>query len=500
MARMAGVKDPALDLAIDRSDRMMRFYIGKGAIPYGDHHPWIQNHEDNGKCGMAAVMFNLLGNAAGTEFFSRMSLASHGAERDTGHTGNFFNILWALPGIAQSGPQATGGWMQEFGTWYFDLARRWDNTFIHQGPPEMKNDQYGDWDATGGYLLACAMPLKKICLTGKRPSLAPQLDAAAAQSLIMDGRGWTNKDRFSAYAKLTEAELFARLGSWSPVVRERTAIEFGRRKTDPVPTLIKMLDDPALNTRYGACQALALLKDRAATAVPALKQTLRHDDLWLRVKAADALAAIGRPAMSTVPDLLQMLAKAPSASDPRGMEQRYLSFALFGTMLNNSLEGIDRNLLYAAVRAGLRNQDGRARGTYGSVYKNLTFEEIKPLLPAIRQAIIEPAPSGEMFASGIRLSGCELLAKNRIREGMDFCLQIMNIEEWGKRNRITQCFNILQSYGGAAKPLLPQLRKLEKDLLAHPEATTMKEQIDQCRETIRKIENATETIELRSLD
>ena len=136
MARAAGVKDPAVDRAIERSARLLRFYIGKGAIPYGDHHPWIENHEDNGKCGMAAVLFNLLGEAKGAEFFSRMSVASHGPERDTGHTGNFFNILWAMPGVAQSGPHATGAWMKEFGAWYFDLARRWDGTFLHQGPPE----------------------------------------------------------------------------------------------------------------------------------------------------------------------------------------------------------------------------------------------------------------------------------------------------------------------------------------------------------------------------
>ena len=122
-------------VAIERSAQLLRFYIGKGAIPYGDHHPWIQTHEDNGKCGMAAVMFNLLDEADGAEFFSRMSAASHGPERDTGHTGNFFNILWSLPGVAQSGPSATGAWMEEFGGWNFDLARRWDGTFVHQGPP-----------------------------------------------------------------------------------------------------------------------------------------------------------------------------------------------------------------------------------------------------------------------------------------------------------------------------------------------------------------------------
>jgi hypothetical protein len=105
MARAAGVKDPEVARAIELSARLLRFYTGKGAIPYGDHHPWIENHDDNGKCGMAAVLFNLLGEAKGAEFFSCMSTASHGPERDTGHTGNFFNILWSMPGVALSGPR-----------------------------------------------------------------------------------------------------------------------------------------------------------------------------------------------------------------------------------------------------------------------------------------------------------------------------------------------------------------------------------------------------------
>ena len=75
LAREAGVPDPEVARAIELSARLLRFYIGKGAIPYGDHHPWIENHEDNGKCGMAAVLFNLLGEQNGAEFFSRMSIA-----------------------------------------------------------------------------------------------------------------------------------------------------------------------------------------------------------------------------------------------------------------------------------------------------------------------------------------------------------------------------------------------------------------------------------------
>ncbi len=147
---------------------------------------------------------------------------------------------------------------------------------------------------------------------------------------------------------------------------------------------------------------------------------LRHDDLWLRIKAAEALASIGKPALHTVPELLELLAQVDPERDPRGMQQRYLTFALFENgdgMLSRSLEGVDEELLYKAVRAGLKNQDGRARGSLGSVYRNLSSEKIKPLLPAIYQAIMEPAPSGEMFADSIRVEGLRLLAKHRVKRG-----------------------------------------------------------------------------------
>jgi hypothetical protein len=463
MARTAGVKDPAVDLAIERSARLLRFYIGKGAIPYGDHHPWIENHEDNGKCGMVSVLFNLLGEPKGTEFFSRMSLASHGPERDTGHTGNFFNMLWAMPGVAHSGPQATGAWMQEFGAWYFDLARRWDGSFLHQGPPENGNDSYSGWDCTGAYLLAYAMPLKKIHLTGKKAGAVSQLDATAAQSIVSDGRGWNNKDRNSFYDALSDEQLLERLRNWSPIVRERAAMALGRRKSAPVATLIEMLDAPILNARYGACQGLIFLRGRAAPAVDALQKTLGHEDLWLRIKAAEALAAIGAPAMKAVPQLLELLAQVATKNDPRSMQQRYLTFALFDRdgMLSRSLEGVDRPALFKAVQAGLKNQDGRARGSIGSVYRQLSFEEIQPLLPAIHEAIVQPAPSGEMFADQIRVEGLRLLAQHHIEEGIRALVTYARDQNpWSSQNRTPELMKILLNYGTRAKAVIPDLEKL----------------------------------------
>lgn len=502
MAREVGVKDPALDQAIERSARLLRFYTGKGAIPYGDHHPWIETHEDNGKCGMAAVLFNLLGESKGAEFFSRMSVASHGSERDTGHTGNFFNMLWAMPGIAPSGPQATGAWMSEFGAWYFDLARGADGNFLHQGPPEPDEDSYAGWDSTGGYLLAYAMPLKKLYLTGKKSGTVPQLDATAAQSLIVDGRGWNNKDRNSFYDALTDEQLLERLRSWSPVVRERAAMALGRRKNAPMTHLIEMLDSPSLDARYGACQGLIFLRGRGAPAVDALQKTLSHEDLWLRIKAAEALAAIGAPAAKAVPQLLELLARVDVKNDPRGMQQRYLSFALFDRdgMLGRSLEGVDRPALYNAVRAGLKNEDGRARGSIGSVYRHLTLEEIKPLLPAIHEAIVQPAPSGEMFADGIRVEGLRLLSQHHIEEGMNaLVLYTRDQNPWESQIRTPELMKILLTYGTHARAVIPELTRIanyfdkdEKDFPPH----LMRMKAKSVRDTITAIEASTQAPKL----
>lgn len=503
MARAAGVKDPAIDLAIERSAKLLRFYVGKGSIPYGDHAPWIESHDDNGKNGMAAVLFNLLDETQAAGYFSRMSLASHGAERDCGHTGNFWNITWAMPGVAQAGPQATGAWMNEFGAWYFDLARGFDGGFRHQGPPELKNDSTSSWDATGAYLIAYAMPLKKICLTGKRDNKAPQLGAAEAKQVVIDGRGWSQGDKFTAYDQLSGDELFERLSNWSPMVRERAAMALARRKETPVAAVIKLLDSKDLSTRIGACQAIAQLKGKAEPAVPVLRKALRADDLWLRIKAADALAAIGKPAMAAAPDMLEILAEVDTKNDPRGMQQRYFCFALFesrGGMLARSLDGVNRDVLYKAVRAGLRNEDGRARSTVGSVYRQLSFDEIKPLLPAIHQAVVEPSPSGEMFADGIRMEGLQVMASHHIQEGIEACVNYARSQNpWASEKRTAELMKILCSYGARAKPVVPELNRIADDFAkGEPDfpKTLSLQKAEAIREAIRKIEASNENPEL----
>ncbi|TWT55726.1 DUF6288 domain-containing protein [Allorhodopirellula solitaria] len=505
LAREAGVNHPDLDLAITRSARFLRWYVDKGAIPYGDHEPW-PGHEDNGKCSMVAVMFDLLGDEEASSFFAKMATAAYD-ERERGHTGNFFNILWAMPGVSRCGPLASAAYWKEQ-SWLYDLARQWDGSYPYQGSPygEEEHGKYADFDSTGAYLLAYALPLKSLYITGKKPSSVPPLDQSDVDDVIAAGRGFfatKENDRFR-YQDRSEQDLLGGLTSWSPSVRKRSARELGKRKGDFQPAVLKLIASGDRYSRYGAAEALGQIEPSAdpAASVSALTGALESDDLCLRILAGEAIASIGEPAMSAVPVMLQRLASPDLEQDPRGMEQRFLCFSLFnrrGGLIGGSLDGVDRDLLLRAVRAGLQNQDGRARGSVGTVFKYLTYEEIKPLLPAIHQAIVEPAPSGIMFANQVRLAGVELLAKHRIREGMPLCIEIMEIDKWGKKARITQCLKTLETYGAGAKPVLPQLRELEKDLLAHREHRMLSPIIEQLGDLIEQIENGTEAVELRSL-
>lgn len=505
LARDAGVKDPEIANAIELSARLLRFYTGKGAVPYGDHAAWTETHEDNGKCGMAAVLFNSLGESQSADYFTRMAVASHGNERDCGHTGNYFNLLWSLPAIGQAGPQATGAWMQEFGSWYHDLARRHDGSFTHQGPPEPDHDSYHGWDATGAYLLGYALPLRKIRLTGKVPGVVQPLSLDTAQNIVADGRGWDNKDRKSFYDRLTDAELVERLGSWSPIVRERAAMAISWRKEPPISDVIALLDSDRLEARIGACHALEQLRGDAAPAVPQLLSTLKHEDLWLRVRAASALAAIGTPAISTLPELLELVARAPSAEDPRGMEQRFVAFAVFGQLLPRlkSFDDVDKDQLLKAISQGLQNQDGRARSEISDVYGRLSYQQIQPLMPAILEAIEKPAPSGEMFADGVRLNGLKVLALHHIKEGMQATADYLKTQNpWASEHRTPEILTVLDAYGAEAQVIIPQLEETaasfdqgEVDFPKH----LSKQKAKAVRDAIQKIKSSQDHPDLRSL-
>jgi len=473
LAREAGVKDPELNRAIGRSAGFLRWFVNKGAIPYGDHQPW-PGHEDNGKCSSAAVLFDLLGDRTAAEFFAKMAAAGY-SERERGHTGCYFNFTWSLPGVLRCGPIATGAYFKEL-SWYYDLARGWDGSIAYQGSPagEEEHGTYTGWDCTGSYLLAFAASRKSLYLTGKRPFSTPALTRSQTDEVIAAGRDYFPVDGQSGYDRRTTDQLLAGLSSWSPAVRGRSAEALGKREGDFVPVLLKLLSDPRPQARYGACEALGRLGPRADAAAPQLRALLKDSDPWMQSLAALALPNLS-PQLRTasVDDLLTMSLR-PNPADPRRMAQRAACVALFSpypgrrepkSILTDSLDGVDRKLLYPVIESVLQNEDPVARGSLARVYGKLTDEDLAVLLPAIVKAVEQLAPSNEMFGDGIRLAGLDLLSQRRIREGLPLCVSVIELDRWGAGNRLPKCLEYLSRYGAHAKDYLPQLREMRNSAL-----------------------------------
>jgi hypothetical protein len=502
LAVKCGVKDEEVNKAIAKGTRFFEFYINKGTIPYGDHNPG-SNHAGNGKNGIGAVMFDVQDHVDGAAFFSRMIVASYG-EREMGHTGNYFSYLWGALGAGRAGSAAASAFLNEL-RWYYELSRRWDGSFPYQGASN--DDKYGNWDCTGAYLLAYLLPREALYITGKGRHKEAELTGTALADTLEAGRGFVVPERgITPYLAKSKEALLKDLTSWSPAVRARASEALAKKADDAaVQTVIKMLSAKEANTRYGACVALGDMK--AAAAVPALTEALKSSDVWLRIQATYALSAIGDSARQSASKLLD-LALSSDPNDPREFTQRYICYALFypggamgkAGMFAKSIEGIDRVKLYAVIQRLLKNDDGRARGTLTSIYKQLSYEELKLLLPAIYDSIRYQSPSGEMFASGVRLRGLDLFAKYRIKEGMLLCIHAMDIDKWGKHARIPACLDALETYGAAAKAVLPQLRELEKQIRAHREKS-MGKHADRVAAMIKKLEaSPDDTRPVRTLD
>ncbi len=502
LAREAGVNHPDLDRGIAKAAGFLRWYVHKGAVPYGDHLPFPA-HEDNGKCSAAAVLFDLLGDSEAAEFFAKMATAAY-SERERGHTGNFFNVLWAMQGVARCGPLATGAYQREQ-SWYYDLARRWDASWAYQGSPvgEEESGAYKNWDMSGSHLLDYALPLQSLRLTGKKPFIVKPLDAAQTAEVIASGRDFAYRGDENHYEKRTTEQLLTGLASWSPFVRKRSAEALGKRDRDHVPALLKMLASHDRDARYGAIEALGALGSRADAAAPQLRATLQDRDPWLQCLAAEAIPALGPAARrASVSDLLAMTVRKNPA-DPRHLTARSASVALFAnypgtrgprSLLGDSLEGVDRAQLYPAIRTMLEHEDSIPRGAVSKTFTRLEDRDLVTLLPDIVRAVERLAPSNEMFGDSVRLAGLDLLSRLQIREGLALSEALMEPERWGEKDRTFTCLKYIQRYGTHAKILLPKLRETREYLIK--EKRFKPEFIAEYNEALAAIQSSTNTPEL----
>ncbi|MBI1338090.1 MAG: hypothetical protein GC164_14180 [Phycisphaera sp.] len=469
LARKCGVRDPEVDRVIQKEAYFYKWFVDKGAIPYGDHPP-VENFDNNGVNSQAAVLYNLLGDKEATEYYTRETLASYNV-REMGHTGHFFSWQWGALGANCGGDAAAQSFVKNT-QWFTELERRPNGGFKYQ--PQLSNLDHGhylSWSTTGSRLLQFCLPRKKLYITGKgglciAPITGDDLKAVASEGMF-DPR------------ELPTQELLKSLTSHSPIVRNKAAKELGKRDEDVASQLVTMLDSPDRYARYGACEGLSYAGRGSEQAIDALINVLeKDDDLTVRYYAANAfrkrwdmpnaLGIKGGAIDKAIPALLKQVAIYEPEKDPLGKLARIISDTLFygGSVRGYSgllpkgkgVETVDPKVLIPAIKALLQNPNGAARTNVSCVFDRLTQDELKQVWGDIYYATKYQSPSGSMEAGGVRGNGLKLMADHGVEEGIPVGIDwALRQEGWGNAQRKKSGVPSLLQYGAALKAYVPEI-------------------------------------------
>lgn len=516
LGKKCGVQDSEINPAVERASKFFGYFVDKGAIPYGEHMPWA-NHDNNGKNAMAALLFAVQPDRPReAQFFAKMVTASY-QNREYGHTGQGFSYLWGALGANVGGPDAAAAFFRE-SSWHFDLVRRSDGSFTYDGGEQYgpgktsDNTYYGRSGYYGlspaaTYVLTYALPLKKICLTGRDANQKSWLGKKDIGEAVASGR--FDLDRRTK----STAELMNALGDWSPVASSWAAEELASRpnKQELVAPLIAMAEGPDARKRQGAAETLGYIK--SADALPVLVRLLTHDDRWLRVKAANALKRMGDTAKPAIPGMLKAVVTTAEPlqpivwGDPIQLTHGELAAALFQGLLRNSIKGQDPELLYPAIRAISRNADGMARATLTrTLTELLTLEDVQVLAPDILEAVRTRCPADTMFGNEIRMAGFRALAKYRFKEAIEAGVLLAKTQGGhGSESRTGEIMKGIIPFGTAAREAIPALKELINELNAQcdrgefPRGTLNNRRVGDVGNAITALEAATTQPELRTV-
>jgi hypothetical protein len=395
-----------------------------------------------------------------------MLVASSYDEREYGHAGNSFNRFWGIMGASTGGPKAVSAFTKEM-HWYNALSRGWDGRMLNQ----QLGGYYGGitLNLEAAQVLANALPLRKLIITGKSPNKALWLSDEQLDAAISAGR-W----HWADYAKISTSDLLAALDCWSPGAREWMAVDLAKREGDLVTPLLAALESDSADMRAGAGAALGYQGERAAAAVPALIKALQDPASPVRVAAAYGIMRTGKPGRAAVPKMLKAIVNLPPEG-PLKPTLQALAFSLGAEPVNtaplyfvgilpqypddvNPLDGIDRDILYAAFRRMATDRSGRIRDCGSYMLRWFNREDLKANAWEIYNLVHERAPDFGMFSGRARGHGIDILARFKISEGPALTTYSIDTQGWGWFMISPHHFEALQEYGSLAQGVLPWLR------------------------------------------
>lgn len=161
---------------MDKSLELFGSYAQLGAVPYGDMHPYFRNLDANGRNASAAILMHLAGQSEKRDDYAA-SVAESYWEREEGHTGGYFSIIWGPLATSMAGKDKLKTFM-DYQKWYYNLARTWRGELVmlpyYEALTRFDGNSYnhagGDF-TTGGMSLAFALPHQKLRILGAKKSV-----------------------------------------------------------------------------------------------------------------------------------------------------------------------------------------------------------------------------------------------------------------------------------------------------------------------------------------
>lgn len=481
LAQRCGVNSSEIEKAIAHGKIYLDHMIDRHYVPYGDYiilDPRL--HDDNGKSSSAACAYSLLGDKRGTEFFSKMTIASW-AVREHGHTGILWSMLWGPLGAQRAGKEACAAFLKKQ-SWYFDMGRRWDGGFSYDGKMGYRSgydydtdarkgsaeNQYYGWDVTGTRILMYALPRNVLAITGKNSLTIPQNSEGVAE-LIEAGRPLPNSIKFNPgnivflkdkFENTPTEALLSLLASWSPVVRQQASVSLAKREGNHVPELRTMLQSKKRFARYGACMAIRELakKEQALEMATDLIPLLESKDEALFAYAAYALSATKDKQGASA------LLKAAGKDYPGDINEyrlRAIGQAIFKRpgVLSESIDGVDRKLLLPVVGRMMQSKGGATRHhTARAVLPKLTLEEVATLWPVLTKSLNQYALTEVAAGTAGQEEIAATFTRLRIKEALPFLFEhVQKQKGHGSQNRHQRLLGFVKTYGAHAKDLLPEM-------------------------------------------
>ncbi len=308
-----------------------RYSYGGRGIHYGDHKSDYASKtggSGTGKNGIAILAFENFGETDTVDRFVTTVIDSY-RHRDHCHTGPFFPLIWGPIGASRGTPEQFRLFM-DYWTWFHDLSRRWDGSFML--PSQNGGGGYaarGPLWTMGGQAMVYALPLKltRICGATESPfdlltmpgELAPikervdkkqyaqaatDLDALLAAGL--DGKAKARAESMQRSLRTTLASIDHTLAAVQQnlqagdSVLARTRIQNLEQLLGPGDARVAALKEQAADPRHDAIEAA--WKEYLAVRFPSFVDVPSHEKMkalaaspeagFVRQHAREALAAI----------------------------------------------------------------------------------------------------------------------------------------------------------------------------------------------------------------